>query len=270
VNIRIGFIGSGAMAEAFIAGLLGTHEYTSDAVNASDINEKRLQYLQDKYNINVFDNNSDVVTNSDVVILAVKPQNINEVLRPLKDIFGANQMVISIVAGVSIDTLYKYIPKEVAVVRAMPNTPCLIRKGVTALAFSEYVNDRQKEIALNIMGLVGHVHILPEKLINAVTGLSGSGPAYIFLVIESLCDAGVRAGLPRDISMDMAVQTMIGSAIMVDSTKTHPTILKDKVITPGGTTIAALHVLERSGVRVAFMDAVIAAAERSRELGLDK
>ncbi|MEL7567786.1 MAG: pyrroline-5-carboxylate reductase [Dehalobacterium sp.] len=267
--INIGFVGSGAMAEAFISGLLGTNEYAADLIHASDINEKRLHYIQEKFGVNVYNNNIDVVTRSDVIVLSVKPQNIREVLSPLKDAFRANQMVISIVAGFPIDTLYKYIPKEVGVIRAMPNTPCLIRKGVTALAFSDYANDEQKDIALNIMSLVGKVHVLPEKLMNAVTGLSGSGPAYIFLVIEALCDAGVRAGLPRDIAMDLSVQTMIGAAVMVDSTKTHPAILKDKVITPGGTTIAALHVLERSGVRVAFMDAIIAAAERSRELGSD-
>jgi len=269
VNINIGFVGSGAMAEAFISGLLKTEEYSAAGIHASDINEKRLQYLSEKFGINVYENNLDVVKKSDVIILAVKPQNIREVLSPLKGAFRAGQMVISIVAGFPIATLYKYIPPEVGVVRAMPNTPCLIRRGVTALAFSDYANDRQKELALNILSAVGHVHVLPERLMNAVTGLSGSGPAYIFLVIEALCDAGVRAGLPRDVSMDLAVQTMIGSAIMVDSTKTHPTILKDKVITPGGTTIAALHVLERAGVRVAFMDAVIAATERSRELGSD-
>lgn len=269
MTVRIGFIGSGAMAEAFISGLLSTDEYTADSIHASDISEKRLYYLEEKFGINVYENNFDVVTKSDVIVLSVKPQNIREVLSPLKDAFRANQLVISIVAGFSIDTLYKYVPKEVGVIRAMPNTPCLIRKGVTALAFSDYANDEQKEIALNIMSSVGNVHVLPEKLMNAVTGLSGSGPAYIFLVIEALCDAGVRAGLPRDISMDLSVQTVIGAAAMVDSTKTHPAILKDKVITPGGTTIAALHVLERSGVRVAFMDAIIAAAERSRELGSD-
>lgn len=266
---RIGFIGSGAMAEAFISGLLDTNEYQAASLQASDINVKRLRYLEDKFGIHVYENNGDVVQNSDVVILSVKPQNIREVLRPLKDAFRPNQTVISIVAGISIDTLYKYIPKEVGVIRAMPNTPCLIRKGVTALAFSDYANEAQKEVALHIMGAVGNVHVLPEKLMNAVTGLSGSGPAYIFLVIEALCDAGVRAGLPRDISMDLSVQTVMGAAAMVDSTKIHPAILKDKVITPGGTTIAALHVLERSGVRVAFMDAIIAAAERSQELGSD-
>lgn len=269
MTARIGFIGSGAMAEAFISGLLGNSEYAAESIHIADINRDRLLELQEKFGVNIYDHNIDVVINSDVIILAVKPHNIREVLSPLRDAFRDNQMVISIVAGFSIDSLYKYIPEKIGVVRAMPNTPCLIRKGVTALAFSDYVNNEQKEIALNIMKLVGNVHVLPERLMNAVTGLSGSGPAYIFLVIEALCDAGVRAGLPRDISLDLSVQTVIGAATMVDSTKTHPTILKDKVITPGGTTIAGLHVLERSGVRVAFMDAIIAAAERSEELGSD-
>lgn len=269
MTVKIGFIGSGAMAEAFISGLSSTNEYTADAIYASDIKEKKLQYLQDKYGINVSTNNIDVVKNCDVIIFSFKPQNIREILTPLKTAFRANQMVLSIVAGMAIETIYKYVPKEVGVIRAMPNTPCLIRKGVTAVSFSDHVNEEQKEIALNIINSVGNVHVLQEKLMDAVTALSGSGPAYIFLVIESLCDAGVRAGLPRDVALDLSVQTVIGSGIMADHTKIHPAILRDRVVTPGGTTIAALQVLERSGVRVAFMDAVMAAAERSRELGSD-
>ncbi|ATW28493.1 pyrroline-5-carboxylate reductase [Candidatus Formimonas warabiya] len=258
------------MAEAFISGLLKTDEYLPASLRASDTKEERLAYLREKYGIITVSDNEELVETSDVVILAVKPQNVREVLLHLKDKFTKGQLVISIVAGFSIDSLYQYIPKSVSVIRAMPNTPCLIRKGVSALAFSANITEEQKNLALNIMGSVGAVHILPEKLMNAVTGLSGSGPAYIFLVIEALCDAGVRAGLPREISLDLAVQTVMGAAAMVNSTKTHPAILKDKVITPAGTTIAALHVLERAGVRVAFMDAIMAAAERSQELGSEE
>ncbi len=269
MTINIGFIGAGAMGESFVSGLLRTEEYSPQTVHAYDINEKKLRHLEVKYGIKTYTDVRMMVQNCDVIVFAVKPQNIREVLSSLKDDFTEKHLIISIVAGFAIESIYKYVSEKVSVIRAMPNTPCLIRKGVTCMAFSENVNEAQRDIALNIMGSVGHVHIVQEKLLNAVTGLSGSGPAYIFLVIEALCDAGVRAGIPRDIAMDLSLQTMIGSATMADITKTHPAILKDQVVTPDGTTIAALHVLDRAGVRVAFMDAVIAATERSRELGLD-
>ncbi|MCR6544538.1 pyrroline-5-carboxylate reductase [Dehalobacterium formicoaceticum] len=269
MTVNIGFIGAGAMGEAFVSGLLKTEEYSPQTVHVHDIKEKRLLYLKEKYGIQTYEDPRELVAKCEVIVFSVKPQNIREVLSSLKDDFTEKHLIISIVAGFSIDSIYQYVSEKVSVIRAMPNTPCLIRKGVTCMAFSDNVSEAQKEIALNIMGSVGNVHILQERLLDAVTGLSGSGPAYIFLVIEALCDAGVRAGIPRDIALDLSVQTMIGSATMADITKTHPAILKDQVITPDGTTIAALHVLERAGVRVAFMDAVIAAAERSRELGTE-
>ncbi len=269
MTLKIGFVGSGAIGEAFISGLLKTDDYSPESLGASDTNESRLNKLEEKFGIRTYQNNCELVENSNVVVLSIKPQNMKEVMGPLKEVFTKDHLVISIIAGVSLKTLYKYIPSSTNVIRAMPNTPCLIRKGVIAMAFSPHTNEEQKEVALNIMRSVGTVHILQEKLMNAVTGLSGSGPAYIFLVIEALCDAGVRAGLPRAISMDLSVETVMGAAAMANITKTHPAILKDKVATPAGTTIAALHILERAGVRVAFMDAIMAATERSAELGED-
>jgi len=266
---KIGFLGAGAIAEAIISGLVSTDIFSSQQLGASDINQERLGFLAEKYGVTGYIDNPSLVEDSQIVILAVKPQNIKEALSPLKDLFTGDKLVISFVAGVSIKTLYQYFPPEMGVARVMSNTPCLIRKGVSAVSFSETVDEEYKKLTLSILEAVGKVHVLPERFMDAVTGLSGSGPAYIFLIIEALSDAGVRAGLPREISLDLAVQTVIGSAMMVDVTKIHPAILKEKVITPAGTTIAALHILERAGIRVALMDAVIAATDRSAQLGSD-
>lgn len=266
---KIGFIGAGVMAEAFILGLSKNHTVLPENMLVNDVNEERLQHLAKEYGVTPYQECREMVRNSQVLLLAVKPQSAAEALSPLKDAFSSEKMVISIAAGVTITTLRKYLPEQIGLARVMTNTPCLIGKGVSAVAFSKNIKPEQKELATRILQAVGTVHHVPEKYMNAITGLSGSGPAYIYLVIEALSDAGVRAGLPRDLSLQLAVETLSGSAAMVDIMKTHPAILKEKVTTPAGTTISGLHVLERSGVRVAFMDAVIAAAERAAELGSD-
>lgn len=269
MNFNIGFIGAGVMAEAFMQGLLNTKSTLPEKILAYDIKKERLDYLTGEYGIQALDDCRELIRESQVILLAVKPQNVAEALAPFKEVFTEDKLVISIAAGVSINKLYKYISEMVSLARVMPNTPCLIGKGASAVSFSKNIKNEQKETACKILEAVGTVHVLPEKLMNAVTGLSGSGPAYIYLVIEALSDAGVYAGLPRDISLNLAVQTVIGAASMVEVTKTNPALLKEKVTSPAGTTISGLHILERAGVRAAFMDAVIAAAKRSEELGLD-
>jgi pyrroline-5-carboxylate reductase len=269
INVKIGFIGAGTLGEAFISGLEKTGQVPMENLYASDVNEERLHYIKETYQINACLSNRQLVQECDIIVIAIKPQTFKEALSELRESFLANKLVISVVAGVSVDKLYKYLPDQVSVARVMPNTPCLIGKGVSAVTFSENVTEIHREWTITILEAVGKVHVLPEGLMDAVTGLSGSGPAYIYLVIEALSDAGVRAGLPRDLSQDLAVQTVMGAAAMVEITKTHPAVLKEKVTTPAGTTISGLHVLERAGVRVAFMDAVMAAAQRSKELGSD-
>ena len=269
INVKIGFIGSGTLGEAIISGLAKTGQVSMENLYASDVNEERLQYIKETYQINTCLNNRQLVQECDIIVIAIKPQTFEEALSELRESFLPNKLVISVVAGVSVAKLYKYLPDTVSVARVMPNTPCLIGKGVSAVTFSENITEIHREWTITILKAVGKVHVVSERLMDAVTGLSGSGPAYIYLVIEALSDAGVRAGLPRDLSLDLAVQTVVGAAAMVETTKTHPAALKDKVTTPAGTTISGLHVLERAGVRVAFMDAVMAAAQRSKELGSD-
>jgi pyrroline-5-carboxylate reductase len=269
VTFKVGFIGGGAMGEAIISGLINAGIISHEALSASDINNKRLDYLTQNYKISTYYDNGKLLEENQVIILALKPQMVSEVLFPIKENFTRDKLVISLAAGISINYLYKFIPQDVGVVRVMSNMPALIGKGVSGVAFSENVSGEQRELTVKILEAVGKVYILPEKLLNAVTGLSGSGPAYVYLIIEALTDAGVRVGIPRDIAGELALNTVIGAAEMIKETEIHPVLLKDKVVTPAGTTIAGLYALEKSGIRAAFMDAVMAATERSRELGSD-
>lgn len=267
MNRKIGIIGAGVMAEAFIIGLSKNKTFLPQNMLANDLDEDRLEHLAGEYGITPCPDSLELVRQCDVILLAVKPQNVAEALLPLRDVFSAGKLLISIAAGVSLAALAKHLPPETGVARVMTNTPCLIGKGVSTVAFSKNIQPEQKELASLILKTVGTVHLVREKYMNAITGLSGSGPAYIYLVIEAMSDAGVRAGLPRDLSLQLSVETVIGAAAMVQEIKLHPAILKEKVTTPAGTTISALHVLERAGVRVAFMDAVMAATNRAAELG---
>jgi len=267
LNRKIGFIGGGVMAEAFILGLAKNKTFLPQNMLVNDVAEERMAQLAAQYGIVPCPDSQEMVRQCDVVLLAVKPQNVAEALQPLGDVFTADKLLISIAAGVSLAALAKHLPPDVGIARVMTNTPCLIGKGVSTVAFTKNIQPQQKEMATNILKTVGTVHLVREKYMNAITGLSGSGPAYIYLVIEALSDAGVRAGLPRDLSLQLSVETLIGSAAMVQEINLHPAILKEKVTTPAGTTISALHVLERAGIRVAFMDAVMAATNRAAELG---
>lgn len=270
MNCKIGFIGAGAMAEALIAGLTKAGMTPLENICASDIDPGRLGWIKDNYGIRTTKDNNELVRENQVIVIAVKPYLISEALPLLKEALTEDKLVISLAAGVSIAKLYQYIPEKVPVARVMPNTPALVGRGVSAVSFSVNFDEDEMNLVRKILQAVGTVHIIPEKLMDAVTGLSGSGPAYIYLVIEALSDAGVRAGIPREMALDMAVQTVIGAAAMVDVTGTHPAVLKEKVTTPGGTTITGLHILERAGVRAAFTDAVLAAAARSVQLGSDE
>ncbi|WP_238134237.1 pyrroline-5-carboxylate reductase [Calderihabitans maritimus] len=267
---HLGFIGAGAMAEALINGVLKAGVFSPDDLIASDINEERLRHIREKFAIHTTVSNEEVMNSSQAVILAVKPQVLPDVLTPLAAKARPDQLIISIAAGITLEHLESILPDEVAVVRVMPNTPCLIGEGAVALALGRKVKPQQRQLAEKIFEAVGIAYVLPEEMMDAVTGLSGSGPAYIYLIIEALSDAGVRVGLPRDIATALAAQTVIGAARMVLDTGRHPGELKDMVTSPGGTTIAGLHALEEGGVRGSIMNAVMAAYNRSRELGSRK
>jgi pyrroline-5-carboxylate reductase len=207
------------------------------------------------------------VRDADVIVLAVKPQSMPAVLQELKPLLGGEHLVISIAAGVTLASLTAALGQERRLVRVMPNTPSLVGKGASGFALGGAATADDGALVEKLLSTVGIAVQLPERLLDAVTGLSGSGPAYAFQMIEALSDGGVCVGLPRDVATRLAAQTLLGAAEMVLATGQHPAALKDAVASPGGTTIAGLHALEQSGVRAALINAVVAATERSQELG---
>ena len=263
---KIAFIGGGQMAEAMIGGLLAGQVCSAETIWATDPIAERRDRLKGQFGVRVGSANPEAVTWADVVVLAVKPQILPAILRELGPIL-AHPLVISIVAGVTIRTIAEQMGEGTRVVRAMPNTPALVREGMTALATGVGVSDKDVYLARTIFETVGLVVAVEERLMDAVTGLSGSGPAYVFQAIEALADGGVMMGLPRQTAELLAAQTVLGAARLVLDSGVHPAQLKDRVASPGGTTIAGLHQLEQGGFRAALMAAVEAATTRSKELG---
>ncbi|WP_066634859.1 pyrroline-5-carboxylate reductase [Desulfolucanica intricata] len=264
---KIGFLGGGAMAEALITGIVKSELVPVSKIFVSDINRNRLVYLQKKLGVNLVNDNRSLVQESDIIFLAVKPFVVEKILNDVEGIINNTKIIISIAAGITtgcIEGLLK--GKQVPVVRVMPNTPALVGEGASALSLGKYSGAIEEQKAAALMSAVGKVVSLPESLLDSVTGLSGSGPAYMYIVLEALSDAGVRMGLPRNVATLLSAQTMIGAARMVLETGEHPGSLKDQVTTPGGTTIAGLYTLEEAGVRAALMRAVETATKRSREL----
>lgn len=263
---KIAFIGGGQMAEAMIGGLLSGQVCPPELIWATDPLPERCDRLKGRFGIRVGLANHEAVAWADVVVLAVKPQALPAVLSELGPIL-AHALVISIVAGVKIQTIVDRITGAVRVVRAMPNIPALVREGVTALTLGSGVSEDESHVVRAVFEVVGRVVLVEERLMDAVTGLSGSGPAYVFQVIEALADGGVMMGLPRQTAELLAAQTVLGSARLVLESGVHPAQLKDRVASPGGTTIAGLHRLEQGGFRATLMAAVKAATTRSKELG---
>lgn len=263
----IGFIGGGQMAEALIKGLLSSGFVSNEKISASDPADGRREHLTKTYGIRVTGENKEVVLTSDVLVLAVKPQAVSRVLEDIGEYVTVDHLVMSIAAGIPIRLLQDGLPHDSRVVRVMPNTPALVGYGAAALSAGSFARDEDLLLAKEIMGAVGTATVLSEHLMDAVTGLSGSGPAYVFAFIEGLIDAGVREGLPRAVAAELVLQTVIGSAVMCNETGKHPSELAAMVTSPGGTTIEGLYMLERGGLKGALMDAVRAATRRSKELG---
>jgi pyrroline-5-carboxylate reductase len=261
---RWGFIGSGKMATALVKGMIRAGLAPVDAICASDpLANARALF---ETGIAVFDSNMPVAERSDVLILAVKPQNMRQVLEQLRPSLTNAPLVISVAAGITITSILDGLGTKIRVVRVMPNTPALVGKGASAFALGPGCRAEDEALVRSFLGSVGNAVCVTESLLDAVTGLSGSGPAFVYLMIEALSDGGVRVGLPRDVATLLAAQTLLGAATMVLETGLHPGLLKDQVASPGGTTIAGLHALERAGVRGALIDAVEAATKRSAEL----
>jgi pyrroline-5-carboxylate reductase len=264
---RWGFIGCGKMATALAQGMLRAGLAPATSICASDPLPTARTLLNEDTGIAVFESNREVAAHSDVLVLAVKPQSMNQVLAELRPVLTADHLVVSIAAGITIATISQGLGSQVRVVRVMPNTPALVGEGASAFALGAEARPEDEVIVQAFLGSVGVSVRVPESSLDAVTGLSGSGPAFIYLVIEALSDGGVLCGLPRDVATLLAAQTVVGAAMMVRETGLHPGVLKDQVASPGGTTIAGLHALERAGVRGAFIDAALAATRRSSELG---
>ncbi len=263
--MRVAFIGAGKMAEALIKGLLKAGVMRQEQIFASDIDRRRLKYLQKKYRINVFGENLAISSISDVVILSVKPQVMDEVLGRIGGKIKRNQLVISIAAGIRLSRLEKAFPK-VPVIRVMPNNPALIGEGISAISSGKFAKDKDIKITEKIFSSVGETLRVPEKLMDSVTALSGSGPGFIYYFLEALIEGGIAAGLPRDISKRLAIQTALGSIRTVKETNKSPEELRGWVTSPSGTTLAGLKVLDKRKFKKTVLEAIVAAKERAFEL----
>jgi pyrroline-5-carboxylate reductase len=265
-SLRWGFIGSGKMATALIRGMIRAGTAQPGAVSASDPLAAARAALAAETGATVVADNLQVVGRSDVLVLAVKPQSMPQVLDEVRSAVTAGHLVVSIAAGVSLATIAEGLGADRRLVRVMPNTPALVGEGASGYCLGPHARLEDEETVRACLQSVGRAFRVPEPLLDAVTGLSGSGPAFVYVMIEALSDGGVRVGLPRNVATALAAQTVLGAARMVLETGAHTGVLKDQVTSPGGTTIAGLHALERGGLRAALIDAVEAATRRSAEL----
>lgn len=263
----VGLIGGGQMAEALVRGMLESGLVGKDRLMVADPDASRRQYLQASYGIQTVDDAQTLCKASAVLILAIKPQVMEQVLTAYRPFITSQHQVISIMAGIPIAAMEQQLTSGVQIIRVMPNTPALVLAGATALSCNSQVTDQAKKTALAIFSAVGSCVVVPEKLLDAVTGLSGSGPAYVLTFIEAMVDGGVLVGLPRGVSEQLVLQTVLGTAkLLLESGEPAPT-LKGKVTSPGGTSITGLQQLEQDGFRGTLMAAVEAATRRSKELG---
>ena len=274
----LGFIGSGAMATALITGLIHSNTIPAQQIITSDPDEQKLQHLEQSIHIRTTTDNKQLVQRATILLLCVKPHIVHPVLSEIGPLIRADQLLISVAAGITLATLTSYLspsPNTPPVARVGPNTPALIGQGATAITLTAAATSEQRAVTRLIFQSVGLVLDATEPQLDAVTGLSGSGPAFVFLFLEALSDGGVRAGLPRAMANQLAYQTVYGAAAMaIDGQRKETTPgafhvgqLKDQVASPGGTTIAGIHALERAGLRGAVMDAVYAAKQRAEEMG---
>ncbi len=262
---KIAFIGGGNIAYAIVKNMLSKGIVSPEEAIVSDLSKDRLSFLQEDLKVNVTEDNITAVENSDMVILAVKPQ----VFRKDYELFVDSlegKCVVSIMAGVTVDELEETLPDSARVLRTMPNMPAIVGEGMTAICKNSSLTDDEKEVAESIFKSVGRICYVEENLIDAVIGISGSGPAYAFMFIEALADAGVLHGLPRELSYELAAQLLKGSAATVLETGIHPGELKDRVCSPGGTTIVAVKSLEKNGFRGAVIEAVDECVKKAKEL----
>lgn len=262
----IGFIGSGNMANAMIGGILKAKLVPSNQVICSDPSETKLEKMKQQYGLLITTDNNEVATKADILVLSVKPQFYPEVIKQIKAQVSDNTIIVVIAAGQKIEAVKKLFEKNIKVVRCMPNTPALVDEGMAAITPCPMVLPEELDLICNIFNSFGKCEIIPEKLMDVVTGVSGSSPAFIFMIIEAMADGAVLEGMPRDKAYTFAAQAVLGSAKMVLETKKHPAELKDMVCSPGGTTIEGVSVLEEKGLRTSLIAAIQAATKKSKDL----
>jgi pyrroline-5-carboxylate reductase len=264
---KIGFIGTGNMGEALIAGLLKAKFASPDQIMAFDADKERLRSIQKKHGIQTDSNNVDLVFQCQTIILCVKPQTMKDVIEEITDALDSSKLLVSIAAGVPLYAIESYARKPLRLIRVMPNIAVLVQEGASAIATGSLATEEDMKLARSIFDCVGRSITANESLLDAVTGLSGSGPAYILLIIEALIDAGVLLGMTRPQASTLAIQTVMGSVKLLSDTGEHPALLREKVTSPGGTTAAGLYKLEAGGLRKTLIDAVVAATQKAKELG---
>lgn len=265
--MKIGFIGNGNMGRAILSGIIENNVSKADDITVSDIDTDGLKWVKSKYGVNTTGDNRQTAEGSDILFLCVKPQFLYSVIDEIKDCVSENTVIVSIAAGQSIDAITDAFDREIKLVRVMPNTPVLVGEGMSALTANENVSDKEKDTVLKIFNSFGKGEFVAENLMDAVTAVSGSSPAYVFMMIEAMADAAVQSGMMRNQAYTFAAQAVLGSAKMVLETRMHPAALKDMVCSPAGTTIDAVAVLEKSGFRNSIIEAMKACAEKSAELG---
>lgn len=264
---KVGLIGGGQMGEALIRGMLAARVRDTSEIMVLEPETARQEYLKKTYAVTICQSPAELASGCTVIIVAIKPQIIEKVLSGYRGLVTAEHLLISIAAGIPISTLEKILGADIPIIRVMPNTPCLVLEGASALSGNQAADDAALEQAMEIFSAVGTCVHLPESALDAVTGLSGSGPGYVFTFIEAMIDGGVLAGLPRPIAEKLVLQTVYGSAKLALETGEAPAVLKGRVTSPAGTTITGIQVLEEAGMRGTVMAAVAQATERSRELG---
>ena len=263
----LGIIGGGAMAENILRGILKSSLVSRDKVIVSDIRQERLLELKEQFGVKTLLDNVELASKAEVLIFAVKPQNIRLLLKEIRQTISEHTLIISIAAGIQTKTIADGLGGKGRIIRSMPNIAAKVLASATALCAGPGATSDDMALAKNLFDAIGTTVVVSEDLMDAVTGLSGSGPAYIFVIIEALADAGVRAGLQRQVALKLAAQTCLGAAQLVLASEEHPAALKDQVSSPAGTTIAGLAALEQAGLRNALLQAVSAAVSRSQELG---
>lgn len=265
---KIGFVGAGNMGEALVSGLICSGSSKPENIICSDVREESLAAIRKKYGIAATTSNVEVVKTADIIIYATKPQIIATVLKETAEFLDMSKLIISIAAGVPMAAIESLLDKELRLIRVMPNIAAFVKESATAVAAGKNARKEDIQMAMAIFNSVGKsVFIKENELMDAITGLSGSGPAYIFLIVDALADAGVKMGLSRPEALLLSSQTVLGAAKLLMETKEHPGQLKDRVTSPGGTAIAGIHTLEKGGLRTTMIDAVEAATSRSQELG---